>query len=66
MSKYFILMMGAVSLVGCATIERERARQEFNHEVYISVENARINDEPACILGGKIKNAIEKLKDKIK
>lgn len=60
MKKSIVAVLAIASLSGCATVRKERARQEMNHEVYIAVENARINKEPSCILGGKINNAIEK------
>lgn len=66
MSKYYILAMSGLMMTGCASIAQQRkeaaAEKEFSHKVYIAVENARLHDEPANILGGKIRKAIEERK----
>lgn len=70
MNKYFILAIGSLSLMGCASLQQQRkllkAQNEMNHKIYIAVENARLHNEPANILGGKIKSAIEEFEKNTK
>ena len=68
--KLLSLMLGMSLLTGCAGIKQasdnRKAQSVFEHKVYITIENARINDEPANILGGKIKKFIEEFSDAVK
>ena len=59
MNKYFI---GLMLLCLCACGSKNKMLKQYQSEVWNVVENARMNNEPSCILGGKLKNIFAKYK----
>lgn len=69
--KYITGIVLLCSVTGCTAYKKEILKREYNGSLYVTIESARIHNEPACIVGGKVKylgelysNALENISKK--
>lgn len=54
--KYFYFALFSIVLNGCMAYKKEMLKNDYNHKIYITIENARIHNEAACVVGNRIQD----------
>ena len=43
-----------VSVTGCAAYKKEIIKRDYEHQLYVTIESARIHGDAGCIVGNRI------------